>query len=193
MDIRISGRNVDLGDAFRDHVAARLEAGASKYFSRSLAANVTLSKEHHMFQVDCTLHANQGVSLKSRGEAGDAYAAFDDAAEKIEKQLRRYKRRLKNHHHAERKALSLESAANYVLAAVGEGEEEETDKDDQPIIIAETRTDIPVVSVGDAVMLMNLADAPAFMFRNSRSNALNVVYRRPDGNIGWIDPSPASK
>lgn len=197
MDIRVSGRHVDIGDAFRSHVEDRLSEGVSKYFSRSISAQVTLSKENHLFVADCQLHANQGVNLKSRGQANDAYAAFESAAERIEKQLRRYKRRLKNHHNSlDRDERVAQMAQSYVIAP----EEEEGDAhnetpvnahhDDQPIIIAETSTKIPEVSVGDAVMLMDLNDVPALMFRNSRNKELNVVYRRPDGNIGWIDPTP---
>lgn len=192
MDIRISGRQVDVSDAFRENVEDRLNEGVSKYFPRSISANVTLAKENHLFVVDCNLHANQGVQLQSSGSAGDAYAAFEQAAERIEKQLRRYKRRLKNHHNAlDRNEWAAQRAQSYVLAP----EEEESptnveEGNDQPIIVAETSTDIPEVSVGDAVMLMDLNDAPALMFRNSRSKELNVVYRRSDGNIGWIDPTP---
>ena len=191
MDIKVSGRHLDVGDALRAHVGQRIEAGAAKYFDRSIAAQVTFSKAGHGFHVDCTLHAPRGVTLQSHGEGGDAYSAFDAAADKIDKQLRRYKRRLTNHHqnseHAER---MLEQAQAYVLAATLDGDDAETVHNDHPIIIAETRTDIPRVSVSDAVMLMDLANVPAFMFRNAGNDQLNVVYRRPDGNIGWLDPAP---
>lgn len=192
MDIQITGRQVDVGDAFREHVRDRLEMGASKYFSRALDALVTLEKDAGQFHAECHFHANQGVRLESSGRGGTAYAAFDEAAERIEKQLRRYKRRLKNHHgRAAERQRELEKAAAYILPADGAtaSEEDGPDPQDQPIIIAETKTDIPEVSVGDAVMLMDLAHAPAFMFRNAKNNALNVVYRRPDGNIGWINPA----
>lgn len=195
MDIQIAGRQVDVGDAFREHVRGRLEAGASKYFSRTLNAGVTVEKDGHLFVVECHVHANQGVNLESTGRAENAYAAFDDAADKIEKQLRRYKRRLKNHHsRAAEREKQLEKAAAYIMNAdaAASSEDEGPDPVDQPIIIAETKTDIPEVSVGDAVMLMDLAHAPAFMFRNAKNSALNVVYRRPDGNIGWINPAETS-
>ncbi|MEM1019718.1 MAG: ribosome-associated translation inhibitor RaiA [Pseudomonadota bacterium] len=191
MDIQITGRHVDLGDAFKEHVKDRLEEGASKYFSRALNAHVIVEKDSHLFMAECHFHANQGVNLESSGKGETAYAAFDEAAEKVEKQLRRYKRRLKNHHsRAAERQREFEKAAAYILPADGAAAAEDgTEPQDQPIIIAETKTDIPEVSVGDAVMLMDLAHAPAFMFRNAKNNALNVVYRRPDGNIGWINPA----
>lgn len=192
MDIQVSGHQVDIGEALQEHVRARLEAGASKYFSHTINAAVTVTKDGHLFVAECHLHANQGVNLESTGKADNAYAAFDDAADKIEKQLRRYKRRLKNHHsRAADRQKQFEKAAAYILPADGAANSEDAgpEPEDQPIIIAETKTDIPEVSVGDAVMLMDLAHAPAFMFRNAKNNALNVVYRRPDGNIGWINPA----
>ncbi len=194
MEIIVTGRHMDVGDALRTHIEQRIDAGAAKYFDRSIAAQVTLSKANHGFHADCSLRAPRGVTLQSHGEGGDAYSAFDTAAEKIEKQLRRYKRRLVNHHQSNHETERLlEHAQSYVLAAAPEEEEPEAPQNDHPIIIAETKTDIPRVSVSDAVMLMDLANTPAFMFRNVRNDQLNVVYRRPDGNIGWLDPAPAGK
>lgn len=192
MEIQITGRQVDVGESLQDHVRDRLEADTSKYFNRAINAGVTVERDGHLFIVECHVHANQGVNLESTGKADNAYAAFDDAADKIEKQLRRYKRRLKNHHsRAAERQKELEKAAAYILPADGAASPDEhgPEPQDQPIIIAETKTNIPEVSVGDAVMLMDLAHAPAFMFRNAKNNALNVVYRRPDGNIGWINPA----
>lgn len=192
MEIQITGRQVDVGESLQDHVRDRLEADTSKYFNRAINAGVTVERDGHLFVVECHVHANQGVNLESTGRADNAYAAFDDAADKIEKQLRRYKRRLKNHHsRAAERQKELEKAAAYILPADGAASADEhgPDPEDQPIIVAETKTNIPEVSVGDAVMLMDLAHAPAFMFRNVKNNALNVVYRRPDGNIGWINPA----
>ncbi|MEM9880806.1 MAG: ribosome-associated translation inhibitor RaiA [Pseudomonadota bacterium] len=189
--MQVTGRQVDVGEALQEHVRDRLESGASKYFSRTLDAGVTVHRSGHQFMVECHVHANQGVNLESSGKADNAYAAFDEAAEKIEKQLRRYKRRLKNHHaRAAERQKDFEKAAAYVMPAdAAAAPDDDADPAEQPIIIAETKTNIPEVSVGDAVMLMDLAHAPAFMFRNVKNNALNVVYRRPDGNIGWINPA----
>ena len=192
MQINVSGRKISVGAALRVHIEQRLQGIVDKYFSRSIEAAVTVAREAHLFRIDCSVHVNQGITLQAHGEGEDVYGAFDAAADRIEKQLRRYKRRIKNHHGAGRRdaAASLTAQA-YVLAPEEEGGDEAMPPGDQPIIIAETRTEIPHVSVGDAVMLMDLAEAPAFMFRNSRNNELNMVYRRPDGNIGWIDPAGA--
>ena len=193
MEIQVTGRKMNVGDSLTAHVEGRLEAVADKYFNRSIDGSATFTKEGHVTRVDVSFHANQGIQLQSRCEADDPYAAFDSAADKVEKQLRRYKRRLKNHHNnSAQRDEALELALDTVIAP--ETEEVETavngtaDDTDQPLIIAESKKEIPVVSVGDAVMLMDLADASAFMFRNTKGNALEVVYRRPDGNIGWISP-----
>ncbi|MCK5574993.1 MAG: ribosome-associated translation inhibitor RaiA [Sphingomonadales bacterium] len=187
MDISITGKQMSVGEAFREHVENRLTDATEKYFSRSIDANVTASKNGHLFRVDCSLHARSGINMQSHGEHKDVYGAFDEAADRIEKQLRRYKRRLKNHHNDSAKALEALSAQSYVLAP--EEEDEAAELKDQPVIIAETRTNIPTVSVGDAVMLMDLTHANALMFKNGASGDLNMVYRRSDGNIGWIDPA----
>lgn len=194
MQVSITGRKINVGKALTSYVEDRLVAGVSKYFSRSIDAAVTIGKEGRCFTADCSLHAPPGLTMRSHAEADDVYAAFDAAADKLEKQLRRYKRRIKNHHNlSERGGAAPMMAQSYVLAP------EDAEKADdygagagndqlQPAIIAETRTEIPVVDVGDAVMLMDLSDSSALMFRNAGNNELNVVYRRSDGNIGWIDP-----
>ncbi|WP_262692335.1 ribosome hibernation-promoting factor, HPF/YfiA family [Kordiimonas aestuarii] len=189
MDINVTGRKMNVGEALTSHIEERLEAVAEKYFSRTIDATTTFVKEGHTYRADISLHANQGISLQARGEADEPYAAFETAAEKIEKQLRRYKRRLKNHHHAPQRDVAMELARDTVIAPEQEDDEPAPNgHDDQPIIIAESKKAIPLVSVGDAVMLMDLADANAFVFRNRKSEALEVVYRRQDGNIGWISP-----
>ena len=208
MQIKITGRRIDVGDALKGYMEDRIEAIVDKYFSRSLEASVTIGKKGPFFQVDCTLHVHQGIHLQSRAEADDAHAAFDLAADKMEKQLRRHKRRLKGRHVTGRAGQQEEvamMARAYVLRPEDEDAgDESTGTDDweasvngasdkvtegNPVIIAETRTEVPKVSVGDAVMLMDLSDQPALMFRNLRDGRVNVVYRRPDGNIGWIAPS----
>lgn len=191
MEINVTGRKMNVGDALTSHVEDRLESVADKYFNRTIDASTTFAKEGHTYRTHVSFHANQGINLQSRGEADDPYAAFEMAAEKVEKQLRRYKRRLKNHHKTPTRDLSMELAHDLVIAPnLDEGENEQANGtgDDQPIIIAENRTEIPNVTVGDAVMLMDLADAGAFMFRNTKNDTLEVVYRRSDGNIGWISP-----
>ncbi len=190
MDIQITGRKITVGESLSDHIRYRLEEGASKYFARSINAQVTISKVGHNFRVDCSLHANKGMTMQSHAEASDVYVAFDDAADKIEKQLRRYKRRIKNHHNEHEDPFEVAQAQAYVLKPEEESEEDSAlgADEDNPIIIAEANTDIPKVSVGDAVMLMDLRHVSALMFKNIKTGGLNVVYKRADGNIGWIDP-----
>ncbi len=187
MDIRVSGRSVEVGDAFKAHAQDRLQGIADKYFSRAVSAQVTLGHEAHGygFHVDCTMHVGQGVVLKAEARGSDAHGALEGAADRIEKQLRRYKRRLKNHHGAGDRELVVESAASFIVEHNPESEDEP--EGDNPVIIAETTADIPTVCVSDAVMLMDLAHAPALMFRNGRGGALSMVYRRADGHIGWVD------
>ncbi len=192
MEIQVHGKQMDVGDALTAQVTDRLANGVGKYFDSAVDAQVTLSRNAHLIRVDCNVHVGHGIRLQSHGEASDAYVAFDQALARIEKRLRRYKRRLKDHHQKQKARAKADtemiSAASYVLA--GEGDEAEPEPEaDQPIIIAETMTEIPVASVGEAVMRMDLADVPVVMFRNAGHGGLNVVYRRADGNVGWIDPA----
>lgn len=191
MDINVTGRKMNVGEALTAHVEDRLAIVSDKYFNRSIDASTTFAKEGHSYRTDISLHPNQGVNLHSRAEAEDPYAAFELAAEKVEKQLRRYKRRLKNHHNLPSREIAMEVARDFVIAPEPDNDTDgaiEPSGDDQPIIIAESNREIPKVSVGDAAMLMDLADANAFVFRNIKGNVLEVVYRRADGNIGWISP-----
>ena len=195
MDISITGRKMNVGQALTTHANDRLQAIAEKYFSRTIGGSATFSGERHVCRCDISLHPNQGINLHARAEAVDPYAAFDSAADKAEKQLRRYKRRLKNHHNGS----PAEEVAPYAVLSPSEddlgaddanvaNENVSEEADHQPIIVAESHKRIPRVSVGDAVMLMDLEDAGAFMFRNAKNERLEVIYRRSDGNIGWISP-----
>ena len=191
MQINISGKHMDLGEAFQNHVEARLEEGISKYIDRINQLEVVATKEGHRVRVD--IHANTGthshVAVNSRAEAGDVYAAFDAAADKVEKQLRRYKRRLTNHHNAKQKEeaeVHAIQAKHYVLDA--EHDKEELDDNTAPAIIAEKPTDVETLTVSEAVMKMDLAELPAYIFYNSKNGRLNFIYRRDDGNIAWVDP-----
>jgi ribosomal subunit interface protein len=186
MQLHISGRHVELGDSFQAHVEKRLDDGFSKYLDRITSVDVVVSKEaHHQYRVD--IHGNagthNGVVLKSQGSAGEIYAAFDDAATKAEKQLRRYKRRLKDHHRSEEKSTL---AKKYVLQP--EAHDGELSEEGAPVVLAEKATNIEKLSVSQAVMKMDLADLPALLFFNSGTGRINVVYRRADGNISWVDP-----
>ena len=190
MQLQISGRHVDLGAAFQEHVEKRLNDGFSKYLDRIVSMDVVVSKEaHHQFRVD--IHGNTGthagVVVKSQGGANEIYAAFDDAATKAEKQLRRYKRRIKGHHvEGSDKESRAQTARKYILKP--ESHDAELDEKGAPAVIAEKPTSIERLSVSDAVMKMDLADLPALMFFNAGSGRLNVIYRRVDGNISWVDP-----
>lgn len=187
MEVRVSGHQIDTGSALQEHAAERLQAVCEKYFSRALSSAVTVGKAPaNGFKCDIVMHVNQGLVLKSHGEAHDAHQAFDQAADKIEKQLRRYKRRLKDRHEQADHAAREEEAA-YTVFAADESEEEVVA--DAPPIIAETRTDIPVASVADAVMLLDLRHTNALFFKNAGTGRHNMVYRRDDGSIGWVEPA----
>ena len=189
MDIRVSGHQIDTGEALRVHVDSRLTGIAEKFFARAISAQVTFGRGpyDHSFTCDVVAHVPQGVVLKGHGAAADAHAAFDQAADRIEKQLRRYKRRLKDRHaqaqHAEASDGTVD--AGYTIFAPAPDEEEPAD---HPPIVAETRVDIPSASVSDAVMLLDLRNTNALMFRNSGTGDFNMVYRRGDGTIGWVEP-----
>jgi len=187
MDIRVSGHQLDTGSALQEHAAERLNAVKDKYFSRAMSAQVTVGKApNSAFSTDIILHVNQGLVLKSHGRAQDARQSFDMAADKIEKQLRRYKRRLKDRHEQASHAILMEEAA-YTVFDAGEPEAEEAPE--APAVVAETRTDIPEVSVADAVMLLDLRNTNALFFKNAGTGRHNMVYRRDDGSIGWVEPS----
>lgn len=191
MQINISGKHMDLGESFQRHVETRLAEGISKYLDRVNVLEVVATKDAHRCRVD--IHGNTGthsqVTLNSSAEAGDVYSAFDQAAEKVEKQLRRYKRRLTNHHKIRSedaaKVFSIK-AKKYVLAP--EKDHEELESEYAPVVIAEKPTDVETLTVSEAVMKMDLANLPALMFYNSAHGRVNVVYRREDGNISWVDP-----
>ncbi|MFO1113568.1 MAG: ribosome-associated translation inhibitor RaiA [Rhodospirillales bacterium] len=188
MELSIKGRGLDVGLSLREHVEEHLGGAVAKYFAKAHDAIVTVSRDGHLFRVDISVHPTRGLLVQGQGSAGDAYAAFDSAFERIDKQLRRYKRRLVDHHrHRGGEQPETTPAQQYIIAS--EAVEEELPADGQPAIIAELPTEIATLSVGEAVMRLDLADLPAMMFRNQANGVLNVVYRRPDGNIGWIDPA----
>ena len=190
MDIQVSGKNIDLGDALQTHVSDKLADSVRKYFDRGAEASVTFSKERHLIECDVTAHLASGVFLAAHGEAGDAYGAFDDSVEKLEKRIRRYKRRLKNHHTNGKEPLPAESASYYMLEPLrDEQDDDSVDADPNPVIVAESLTTLREMTVGAAVMQLDLAEQPAVVFKNAAHGRINVVYRRRDGNIGWVDPT----
>ena len=192
MDISVKGKNLDVGEALRGHVRDTLGNAVTKYFMRAIDANVVFSRQGHRLRADISVHPGpRGLVVQGGSESEDAYAAFDGALERISKQLRRYKRRLNDHHKNKGRAEDVLPALQYVIQP--EREEEEVPDDAQPTIVAEMPDHIHTLTVGEAVMRMDLADLPVVMFRNAASGRLNVVYRRNDGNIGWIDPSDDNK
>ena len=193
MDIRVSGHQVETGEALKTQVETRLQGMADKYFARAISAQVTFGKGPHDagFTCDVIAHVMQGLVLKARNDGYDAHGAFDGAAAKIEKQLRRYMSRLK-HHKAGGEAAAGAEANGYDNAGYTLFQESTEDEvGDAPLIIAETRVDVPDASVSDAVMMLDLRNTQALMFRNSGTGAYNMVYRRGDGTIGWVEPHRA--
>jgi len=196
MDIRVSGHQVDTGAALNAHARERLEAIATKYFARTISAHVTMSKGPHDagFVSDIVVHVMQGLILKGAGRAMDAHLAFEDAALKIEKQLRRYMRRLKDRHASQTQAADkspgpIDADARYTVFDAPPEEIEVVG--DSALIIAETKVDVPESSVSDAVMMLDLRNTNALLFKHIGTGVFNMVYRRGDGTIGWVEPAAA--
>ncbi len=187
MQYQISGKQIDIGEALQTHVRNDLGTVVEKYAERPTNAQVVFSKSAHEFVCEATVHLSTGLTAQAKAHATEIYAAFDACSEKMEKQLRRYKRRLKDHHKERAQPVELSGASSYILASDA-GSEESEPESLQPMIVAEMETKIPSLSVGEAVMQMELAGAPVLVFHNEGKDGLNVVYRRDDGNIGWIDP-----
>ena len=185
MSLRISGKNMDIGDALRQRIDDRIDEAVSKYFDGGYTGHVTVEKSGSGFECDCMIHLDTGIILQATASKGDATVCFDEAAEKVEKRLRRYKRRLKGHHNNNNRKMD---DASYVVMEAPE-EQEEIPEDFSPITIAESSKQIRVQSVAEAVMQLDLTDEPVVVFTNASNDQVNVVYRRSDGNIGWIDPA----
>ncbi|MEM8752537.1 MAG: ribosome-associated translation inhibitor RaiA [Pseudomonadota bacterium] len=183
MRIQVSGKQLDVGDALRSHVETELAAAVSKYADQVLDAEVVFSRDAHSYKADAVVKLGRGLTAKASDKANEIYAAFDGLAEKIEKQVRRYKRRLKQHRGD---AADHVSAAAYVLQ--GATDDDEHSDSLAPVVIAEMQTKLPSLSVGEAVMQMELESASFLMFRNDANGRFNLVFRRDDGNIGWVDP-----
>lgn len=187
MDIQVKGKQIDIGDSLRAYVHDRLNGGVYKYFDRPVDSTVTFSKDGPQYRADCSVHLGTGMVLQSHSRATDIYASFDSAVDRLEKRLRRYKRRLRNHHAAERSDAAPPFEAPYYVIEATSHDEHDEPEDLKPVIIAEERRTVPTMSVGEAVMQMDLNDAPVLVFKNGTGGAINIVYRRPDGHIGWID------
>lgn len=187
MKYQISGKQIDIGEALQTHVKDELGAVVKKYAERPTDAQIVFSKHAHEYVCEAVVHLSTGLTAQASARAVEIYAAFDECATKMEKQLRRYKRRLKDHHKDRPNPVEVLGGASYILASE-EGHDESEPETLQPIIIAEMEMRIPTISVGEAVMQMEIAHAPVLVFRNEKTNGVNVVYRRDDGNVGWIDP-----
>ncbi len=189
MQLTVKGKQLDVGDSLRQHVADNLQETVKKYFSTPIDAHVTFSRQSHLFQADILVHAGRGITLQSTADANDPYVAFDEASAKMGKRLRRHKTRLKDHHRQDAPPPAAEAAvmAQYnVLHAETESTEEAPAN---PVVVAEMTTPIEMLTVSEAVMRLDLGDLPALLFRNRSHGQLNMIYRRADGHIGWVDPA----
>jgi ribosomal subunit interface protein len=200
MKIKVSGSNIDIGAALQQYVNEELNELVTKYFEQAISADVVFTKVRHFFKTDIIVNEGTGTNTLIKGSAEDdeVYSSFDLCATKVEKQLRRYKRRIKNHHKPKIANANLEivSGTKYVLSSYNDEtfEKEETNEEnDSPLIIAEKATNIETLTVSDAVMRMDLGNLPALMFVNKKNGSVNVVYKREDGNISWIDSSSAKE
>lgn len=188
MDIRVSGHQVETGEALQAYADERMAAITAKYFNRALSSHVTFGRAPAgAFRCDIVMHVMQNMVLKATGMAHDAHQALDQAAEKIDKQLRRYKRRLIDRSEQSAHAMAFEEAA-YVIFEESQHEDDEDEAADAPVVIAETRVDVPEATVSDAVMMLDLRNTAALFFKNAGTGRHNMVYRRGDGSIGWVEP-----
>jgi ribosomal subunit interface protein len=187
MQLSVKGKQIDVGDALRNHVESQLNEIVGKFFSGTIDANVTFSREAHLFRADISVHAGRGILLQANASAIEPYPAFDTAAARIGKRLRRYKKKIVDHHHESQRSDDAQMANAFVLHGLEPEHDEEAN--DNPLVVAEMTTPIDMLTVSEAVMRMDLGDLPALMFRNRAHGGLNMIYRRPDGHIGWVDPA----
>ena len=192
MQIQVTGKNLDIGQSLRTQIEEKVSAHVNKYYDRAISVHVTVEKQKSSFEAECVLHLATGLTLNSTGTAGDAYSSFDMCLEHLEKRLRRYKRRLKNHHRERQNPIPRADVASYVIASE-EVEVEDEAEELSPVIIAETSHEIAQLSVGEAVMKLDLSDVPFVLFKRDEGGQVNIVYRRNDGHVGWIDPDNAPK
>jgi len=189
MQIKISGKHLDIGEGLRHHIDTRLQSFRERFFEGSVHGSVTLEKRRGFFLSDCSLHLATGLHLQAHGENTDAQACVDAALLHLEKQLKKYKQRLKDHHRQPREPRATQEAMAYVI-------QQEDHLVDEPAglnapVIAESAATIPQLSVGEAVMQLDISTTPFVLFHNIKEGRLNLIYRRPDGNIGWLDPTPS--
>ncbi len=187
MTLQVTGKNVDAGEAYKDYISEKIGTVLEKYIGPELSGHVRLEKEKSSFRTDCSIRLRTGLLLETHGLGHDAYSSADAAVERLEKRVRRYKRRLKDHHSRASEAAALSSLANDYVVQVNDDEADGATTADHPIIIAESERSVSMMSVGEAVMRLDLGESNVFVFRNAGNKQINVVYRRPDGNVGWVD------
>ena len=192
MRTQVHGKQIDVGSALRVATEEKVASSVAKYFDRDANATITYSKENHEFLCDCLVHLASGLTVQTSGAANDAHVARDLALERLEKRLRRYRRRLKDHHAKAQAPVETVIATDYVIDDETESVGEEPASLD-PMIIAELKSEVRSLTVGEAVMHMNLSDLPALLFINRGTGGFNMVYRRRDGNVGWVDPGVRSQ
>lgn len=190
MQVSVKGKQIDVGDALRQHVETQLGEIVGKFFGGSMEAQVTFSREAHLFRADITVHADRNLVLQSNASSAEPYPAFDTAAERMAERLRRHRNRLKKHHQEARAEVPV-MAPSFVLNA--EQNDAAEAGPDNPVVVAEMTTPIEMLTVSEAVMRLDLGDLPALMFRNRAHGGLNMIYRRADGHIGWVDPTQSAK
>ena len=188
MQLSVKGKQLNVGDALRSHVSDSLSRILGKYFGDAIEVGVTLARDGQKYRAVVAVHIGRGIQIQAQGDADQPYPAFDTAAEHLAKRLRRYKSRLRDHHKRSSRTAETLLAQQYILASDDDRETAEDEVDGNPAVVAEMTTEIASLTVSEAVMRMDLADQPALMFRNSSHGGLNMIYRRSDGNIGWIDP-----
>ena len=189
MTIKVTGKNVDVSDAYTSFAAERVRDALDKYVGSDISGHIRLEKERGRFRTSCSIRLSSGLMLEAQGGGADAYASVDSAVEKLEKRVRRHKRRLKSHHHGGKvRQVVFESSGRDYVVELGDEVDGAADTDN-PVVIAETEFRLPELSVSEAVMQLDLTDGKFLIFRNAGSGGTNIVYRREDGNIGWIDPS----
>jgi ribosomal subunit interface protein len=189
MTLQVTGKNVEAGEAFKVYITDKLGDSLEKYIGPEISGHIRLEKERGRFRTDCSIRLKTGLLLESHGEGADAYASADAAVERMDKRLRRYKRRLKSHHNGRTNGHVVPefAARDYTVRADETDEDHALPPSDNPVIIAETERGIRELQVSEAVMQLDLADQSFIVFRNAAHGGLNVVYRRADGHIGWID------
>jgi len=189
MSLRISGKHMDIGEAFRARIDSRIGETIEKYFDGGFSGHVTVAKSGSRYTADCMIYLDSGAALQATSGAQDPIPAFEGAAERLEKRLRRYKRRLKSRSFTAANSGGATDIAYTVMAGMADDDEAEVSEDYAPAIVAESTMALKTMSVASAVVELDTKESPVFVFRNAGNEHVNIVYRRPDGNIGWIDPS----